>query len=158
MRDATQAKVRTAFQDRLILAAWIFGLFLIGGLLWIGTGPWRASRMLREANLQLEKMGMAERLELPLGAWGAAGRAALAGTRFSLSGGKGTAFIFTMPLEGNFAASMVLVSKDGKVFSILPLGEHASILFGRSSPDLLDLYSKRVENAASLLVRQAGKP
>jgi hypothetical protein len=158
MSDARHPKVRSALQDRLILAAWILGLFLVGALLWIGTGPWRTSRMLQEVNHQLEKNGLDDRVELPLGTWGVAGRSALAGFRFSLAGNNGTVFVFSMPLEGNFAAGMAMVSKNGGVGPLLPLGEHASILFERSSPELIGMFAERVENAASLLVREAGKP
>jgi hypothetical protein len=132
-------------------AAWIGGLVLIGILLWGLTGSLRSQIMAASANKVLDRSGISYRLDKALGAKGKPGRAMQLGSWFTLRNNEGRAVVFPLITGPDTAAALALLSREGKVESLVPLSTSAVQLFERLPDEVLQLYVRRAEDACVLL-------
>jgi hypothetical protein len=132
-------------------AAWIGGLVLTGILLWGLTGSLRSQVMATAVNKVLDSSGIPYRLDKAAGAWGKPGRAMQLGSWFTLGNNGGRAVVFSLITGPNAAAAMALLSREGKVESLIPLSTSALQLFERLPDETLQLYVRRAEEACALL-------
>jgi hypothetical protein len=130
-----------------LLAAWIFGLLLAGGLLLLFTQPLRNQAMSRSVNRLLLAEGREIRLGEALTGNALPAKAARLGTWFSLERGPGRAVIFPVISYGAQVPFLGLVSPDGRVESLIPLGNSAARVAERLSPGVRGLYIRRIEAA-----------
>ncbi|MDR2785253.1 MAG: hypothetical protein LBB83_04985 [Treponema sp.] len=134
-----------------LFAAWIGGLVLTGILLWGLTGSLRSQIILTSVNKVLDRSGMPYRLEKTIGALGKPGRAMQLGSWFTLRDTGGLAVVFPLIAGPNTAAAMALLSREGKVESLVPLSTNAVQLFERLPAAVVQLYIRRAEEAYALL-------
>ena len=152
-------------KDTAILVGWIAGLVLIAGLVWFLTQPVRSTILSKAVNQALEQSGSSHRLEAPvspgalkhgvskMGSWYTmtefSGRkAADAGAKENpgeVQPVKTTAFIFAFIGEGAFFPCAAIVSPEGKVEEFIPLSGYGEKIIKRVSPEILKLYTRRIE-------------
>jgi hypothetical protein len=132
-------------------AAWIGGLVLIGILLWGLTGSLRSQIIVTSANKVLDRSDIPYRLDKAIGALGKPGRAMQLGSWFTLRNNGGRAVVFPLMTGPNAAAALALLSREGKVESLIPLSTSAVQLFERLPAGVLQLYVRRAEEACALL-------
>jgi hypothetical protein len=134
-----------------VFAAWIGGLVLIGILLWGLTGSLRSQIIAASANKVLDRSGIPYRLDKAIDTLGKPGRATQLGSWFTLRNDNGRAVVFPLMTGPNAAAALALLSREGKVESLVPLSTSAVQLFDRLPAGVLQLYVRRAEEACALL-------
>jgi hypothetical protein len=132
-------------------AAWIGGLVLIGILLWGLTGSLRSQIIVASANKVLERSDVPYRLDKAIGTLGKPGRATQLGSWFTLRNNDGRAVVFPLMTGPNAAAALALLSREGKVESLIPLSTGAVQLFERLPAEVVQIYVRRAEEACTLL-------
>jgi hypothetical protein len=134
-----------------LFAAWIGGLVLTGILLWALTGSLRSQIMVTSVNKVLDRSDIPYRLDKTIGALGKPGRAMQLGPWFTLRNTGGRAVVFPLMAGPNAAATLALLSPEGKVESLIPLSTGAVQLFERLPAGAIQLYIRRAEEAHALL-------
>lgn len=138
-----------------LLAAWILGLLLAGGLLLLFTQPLRNRAMARSVNRLLQDAGREVRLGEALTGNALSGREARLGTWFTLERGPGRGVVFPVMSYGAQVPFLGLVGPDGRVEFILPLGNNAARIAERLPPETMRLYGRRIEAGAAPLAGRA---
>ena len=151
-------------RDTALLSGWIAGLILIAGLCWFLTQSTRSDFLLKAVNQVLEQSGDSRRLGVlvspgtvkagfpGIGSW-----YTMIELPFRQSGdsekkffSEGTrAFIFTFIGEGAFFPCAAVVAPGGRVEELIPLSSHGEKMIKRVSPEILELYARRIEGAES---------
>jgi len=133
-------------KDHAVLAAWIGGLLLLGGLFWFLTQSFRANLLLRSVNQVLEENKSGVVLARPAASGELPPGAARIGHWFvSQDGGK--VLVFTMIAGGVFLPCAAVLDAAGRAGEFLPLGGHSARLLGGLSPGILTMYKRRIEGA-----------
>jgi hypothetical protein len=149
-RRAHRGAADAAFKNTLTLAAWILGLILVGGLLWVFTKPVRNRLLIQAVNQSLQQSGAAGRsigrLHPRVTASDDTARRGYWYTLADADGGK-RAYVFTFIAEGTFFPCVAILSADGKVERFLPLCNHGERAFARLPPEIIKLYTNRLEGA-----------
>jgi hypothetical protein len=130
-----------------ILAAWIAGLCLVGGLAWFLTQPLRSSLIIHTVNRTLERSGENRRLEAQISPWGKSGAAFQLGSWYTLREGNDRVVVFSIMNDGILAPYAAFISRQGVAESFIPLSAHADRLLGRLPLGILQTYVRRIESA-----------
>jgi hypothetical protein len=133
------------------VCAWFAAALILIGVLTVLIAPVRSGLIVRSVNSVLEKSNEKKRLSAPASFWGAEGRAALAGSRFSLQKEKGGAVVFTVTGGGVSVNCVALVSDAGEVEKVLPLGSPSAAALESLPSALVRSYSARIEKSERLL-------
>ncbi|MDR2110615.1 MAG: hypothetical protein LBP32_04840 [Spirochaetaceae bacterium] len=125
-----------------ILAGWIGGILIAGGLAWFLTQPLRVNFLMRAVNQVFLRAGEAHRLsaaippenhERPFGSW------------YALENSPDRAVVFSVMIDGVLASFAAIVSPEGTVDSVIPLSGHAVQIMDRLPGSTLRPYIRRVE-------------
>ncbi len=133
------------FKDVFILAGWILGILLIGGLLWFFTQNFRDTRMIRTINRVLINNQESRRLESRLSGGTRSGKNFQNYQRFSLAGSRGVAVVITVYPNSIPASCVALVNSSGVMDSLIPLDDHSVQAMGRIEKKSLDVYKRYIE-------------
>jgi hypothetical protein len=144
-------KRRFGIRDMGILAAWIAGLCLAGGLAWFLTQPLRNSFVIHTVNRTLERSGESRRLEAPVSPWGKNGAAFQLGSWYTVREETGRAVVFSIMNDGILAPYAAFLSGQGTAGPFIPLSVHAERLLDRLPREVLQTYVWRIESAELLL-------
>lgn len=138
-------------KDAAILAGWIAALLLIAGLIWFFTQPVRDRIILSAVNQALEQSGDPRRLAAPVPSASLHPGVSRMGFWYTMTGQpEGTkAFIFTVIAGGTFFLSAAVISPEGAVQEFIPLSSHAERMLRRISPEILNLYGRRIMGVQS---------
>jgi hypothetical protein len=141
-----------------ILAAWITGLCLAGGLCWFLTQPPRNSLIIRTVNRTLEQNGESRRLEAPISPWGKSGVVFQLGNWYTLTektgrmmDKTGRAVVFSIMNDGILAPYAVFLSPQGEAGPFIPLSVHAGRMLDRLPAGILQTHVRRIESAERML-------
>ena len=132
-----------ALKDTAIFAGWIAGLLLIAGLVWFFTQPVRNNIVQNAVNHALEQSGDPRRLQAPLPSGNLASGVSRMGLWYDMGGGY-RVFVFAFIAEGTFFPAAAVLAPQGIVQEFIPLNNHAGRMFRRISPQILELYSRRI--------------
>jgi len=143
-------------KELLLFSAWIFGLFLIAVLAWFFTQPVRSRALIEAVNHSLEQSGDARRLDELLLSGSIPSGVSRAGFWFTLreigdsnpasSDFRQTqAFVFTLFYGGAFFPCAALLTREGQVAELIPLGAHGRRVFANVPGEVLRLYARRIE-------------
>jgi hypothetical protein len=133
------------------VCAWFAVALVLIGVLTILVAPVRSGLVVLSVNSVLEKSNEKKKLSVPASLWGAEGRAALAGSRFSLQKEKGGAVVFTVISGGVAVNCVALVNDAGKVDRVLPLGSPSAAALEGLPSGLVRTYAVRIEKSERLL-------
>jgi hypothetical protein len=142
MSDVRQRAARYGF-----VLAWFAVSLIVVGVLAFLSSPMKNALAIGTINDALESSGEKRRLSGPASEWGSAGRASLAGTRFTLEKGQGGAIVFTLTGGGASVNCVALIREDGGVDKILPLGPGAPATLDRLPDGLVQSYIARIEKS-----------
>jgi len=155
MSDKQLNKDKTIFKDAAILAGWIAGLVLIAGLLWFFTQPLRSRILMNAVNQVLEQSRDPRRLGAQVSSGALNYGVSRLGAWYTITEAQGRnhagsrVFIFAFIGEGTFFPCAAVVAPDGRVREFIPLNNHGERMLRRISPEILRLYSRRIEGAGS---------
>jgi hypothetical protein len=134
-------------RDRAILCGWIAGLILLGILIWGLTQGLQANYLMRAVNRVFIDREDSRRIDIirdkrpitvnPMGVW------------YSVIDSSVDMFVFAIIQDGILIPCGALVSPEGKVTELLPLGGHAAQALDRLPPSVVGMYIRRVETAAA---------
>jgi hypothetical protein len=79
-----------------------------------------------------------------------------AGSWFTLVNSDDRAVVFPLMADGILSSFVAMVSPEGKVYSLLPLGTHAARLITRLPQGTVATYIHRIEESAVLLRSSGG--
>ncbi|MCL2881150.1 MAG: hypothetical protein FWF29_12980 [Treponema sp.] len=134
-------------KDRLLLAAWIAGLALIGALAWRVSQPLLYSYLEHSVNLSMQASGETVRVtnarSVP-----SAKRAQL-GMWYSVAGSEDMFFVFPVFQDGVLSVCGAILSPENKVERILPVSAHARQVFSQLAPGITGIYVQRIEGAVA---------
>jgi len=147
---------KSEFRDKIILACWILGLLFIITLVWILFQPLQANYLLRTVNNVLASSGDSRRLENKYKTMGQAELAAASapasmvvfGYWYTIRNSADKMFVFSFFRDGIHIPLGAIVSDNGTVNEIIPLGLHAKQVFDTLSPSVLKVFINRIENAS----------
>ena len=159
MSSMQVGKVSPSSKELLLFSAWILGLILIASLAWFFTQPVRSRALIEAVNRSLEQSGDARKLGEPLPAGSIPSGASRAGFWFTLEelreANRNTpassvarqtqAFVFTLFYGGAFFPCAAVVTHEGQVAEIIPLGAHGRRVFSSVPGEVLRLYARRIE-------------
>jgi len=134
-----------------LVCAWFAVSLIMIGCLAFFSASMRDESAIRSVNGFLEKGGEPRRLSERASNWGAEGRAALAGPRFSLDGSTGGALIFTITAGGVVANCVALIDEEGRVDAVLPMGSGSSEALRRLPAGLIQSYISRIEESERMV-------
>jgi hypothetical protein len=137
----------SVLKDRAIFAGWIAGLVLVAALLWSFSFPFRSACLMRSTNKILITMDDSRRLAAPL-LRPAAGPVPL-GCWYRLHESSSLFLVFSIMQGGILVPCGAEISESGEVVDIIPLGSHARQVMDQIPPNLIQIYSRRIEAAAS---------
>ena len=133
------------FRDAILLAAWVGGILILGGLLWFFTQNFRDTRMVRTVNKLLVSTQDEYRLEARLPRVNGGGKVLQNVQRFSLIQDRGVGVVFTVFTGNNPAVCLAFVNNSGAVERIIPLNSHSAQVLGRVSNNKMDIYKEQIE-------------
>ena len=134
-------KESIALKDIMIILGWIFGLVIIASLCWFFTQPMRNRLLINAVNQVLERSGDYRRVSEPVP------------VRYTRTLGLGRwyyfsedtrIYIFTFIGEGTFFPCAAVKTAEGKVEEFIPLNHHGERILKRISPEIVEMYSKRI--------------
>ncbi len=129
----------------MILAAWIVGILVLGGLLWFFTQNFRDNRMLRAVNAVLMNNNDKRRLVSRL-TDGSEKRTSFQNyQRFSVWDSSETAVIITLYDNAIPSVCAVFIDSNGKVIDMLPLNSHSVQVMARMEKRQLNMYKMHIE-------------
>jgi hypothetical protein len=131
-----------------VFLGWIAGMFLIAGLAWFLTGPWRSRNAVRHINDSLSAIGETRNLEAPLVFDKSvprreAAKAARLGNWHTLSNSEDRGVVFSIMADGILAPFLVFVSPQGEAGQPIPLGAHSLQIMDRLPQGTIQTYVKR---------------
>jgi len=131
-------------QSVFLCLAWIGSAILIGVLLWFFTQNYRIRLLTETVNKVLAKNGGRERIETPpLFKGGPA--SVMGGFWFRAADSSDRVFVFTIMRGGIAAACVAITDSNGKVKTILPLGENAEQVLEELPLPIYRFYAARIE-------------
>ncbi|MDR2701384.1 MAG: hypothetical protein LBB72_03025 [Spirochaetaceae bacterium] len=134
-------------QSIFLCLAWIGSAILIGTLLWFFTQNYRIRLLTETVNRTLARNGGRERIETPpLFTGGPA--YVMGGYWFKTTGSSDKAFIFSIMRGGAAAACAAITDSNGKVKTILPIGENAEQVLEELPLPVYRFYAARIEQDA----------
>jgi hypothetical protein len=133
-------------RDRAVFVGWIAGLVVAGALIWSLTQPLRVRLLMRSVNRVLVLREDSRRLLTPLAAPRVEG---IPGSWYSLLNSDSNFFVFPVMRDGILVPCGAQVSGEGKVEEIIPLSAHAGQVSGSLSQGIMQIYIRRIENAAA---------
>ena len=137
-------------KDTAILVGWIAGLILIAGLCWVLTQPVRNRFLLKAVNQVLEQSGDSRRLGAELSPGTLKPGFLGMGVWYTMNNpAEKKALIFLFIGEGTFFPCAAVVASDGRVEEFIPLNSHGEKMIKRISPEVLKLYTRRIEGSES---------
>ncbi|MCL2374361.1 MAG: hypothetical protein FWC65_03860 [Treponema sp.] len=139
-------------KDAAILAGWLAGLVLAAGITWFFTQPVREQVMLRAVNHALEQSGDPRRLGAPVSSGALETGVSRIGWWYTMTGlpEEGTrAFVFALIADGTFFPVAAVVPPAGAAQEFIPLTAHGQRALRRISPEILELYRRRIAGARS---------
>ena len=125
-----------------ILAGWIGGILIIGGLFWFLTQPLRANFLMRAVNQVFLRTGTAHRLAAAIPP-GKSGRPV--GSWYALANSPDRAVVFSVMADGVLVSFAAIVSEEGTVDALIPLSGHAVQIMDRIPGSALRPYIRRIE-------------
>ncbi|MDR1949543.1 MAG: hypothetical protein LBQ38_09130 [Spirochaetaceae bacterium] len=134
-----------------LLAAWIAGILVLGGLTWFFTQPVRDRMLLYSVNRVLAASDVSRRLGTPISPWRMPGRATQFGSWFTLAGSGDWGVVFPIMINGIPASFFAAVSPEGAVGSLVPLSGNAVKALKYLPPGALGIYIRRIEVSNALL-------
>ena len=150
MSDKQAHKDMTLIKNTAILAGWIAGLIILAGLIWFFTQPVRNRIMLNAVNQVLEHSGDTRRLDAPLSPGMITPGLHRTGSWYTMAGQTANrVFVFAFTAEGTFFPCAAVVTPEGNVEEFIPLNNHAERMLKRLSPEIIKLYTRRIEGAGS---------
>ena len=136
----------SVLKDRAIFVGWIAGLTLVAALLWSFSFPLRSTCLLRSTNKVFIAMDDNRRLAAPL-LRPVAGPVPL-GCWYRLDESESLFLVFSIMQGGILVPCGAEISESGEVMEIIPLGNHARQIMDQIPPNLIQIYSRRIEAAA----------
>jgi len=136
----------SVLKDRAIFLGWIAGLTLVAALLWFGSFPFRSTCLMRSTNRVLAAMDDNRHLTSPL-LRPVAGPVPL-GSWYRLFNSNSIFLVFSIMQGGILIPCGAEISERGEVVEIIPLGSHALQVMDQIPPNLIQIYSRRIEAAA----------
>lgn len=137
-------------KDLSILAGWIGGLLLIGGLCWFLSAPLRTHLLMKSVNRVLALAGDPRRLAAAIPPSELSSGALRIGTwydvNFSREGNR--AVVFTLIAEGRFFPCAAEINPEGRVEEIIPLNGEGEKALKVLSPGSVQIYINRIEGIA----------
>ena len=130
-------------KDKLILAAWLFGLLAIITMLWVLTQPVQARAIQHVVNRTFTVNGDARQLSAHISR--PANKYATLGYWFSVSNSEDLFFIFGIMHDGILIPCGAEVGTDGKVREIIPLNSHAKQSFANLPASVVQMHKSRIE-------------
>jgi hypothetical protein len=135
--------INPILKDRLILAAWIFGLLLFIALLWSLTQPVQGRAIQRAVNRAFILSGDTRRISAYVSR--PAGKTKMLGYWFSVQDSEDLFFVFGIMHNGIFVTCGASVSADGNVGEIMPLSAHARQTFASFPASVIQMHKNRIE-------------
>ena len=140
----------TTLKDTLILLAWIASILIIANVCWFSTQSLRDRLMMMAINRVFIQAGDSRRLIEPLyPEWKSS---LLTGSWFIMQDEtpiRKRVLVFSFIGEGTFFPCIAVMTQDGKVGDIIPLGSHGEKVLRRISPGILKIYTRRIEGAGA---------
>ena len=137
----------STMKDRAILVGWIVGLILIAALIWSLTFSFRSVGLMRSTNRILSAQNDTRRLSAPLSRQFAA--PVPLGIWYSLADSDSLLFVFVIMRDGILVPFGAVLSSQGEVTELIPLGSHAHKVMGSLPQGLIQVYVRRIETAAA---------
>jgi len=148
MSDTRLNRDNAIIRDAAILAGWIIGLVLFAGILWFFTQPVRDRILSNAVNQTLEQSGDIRRLEAPVPSGALRAGVSKMGSWYTMAGRpENRVFVFAFIAEGTFFPCAAFVTPEGNVEEFIPLNNHGERMLRRISPEILNLYTRRIEGA-----------
>ncbi len=129
----------------MILAAWILGILVLGGLLWFLTQDFRDNRMVRTVNALLIHNNDKRRLVSRLPNDSEQGTPFRNYQRFSVWDSSDTAVIITLYDNAVPSVCAAFIDSNGNVIDMLPLNSHSAQVMARMEKKQLDIYKTHIE-------------
>jgi hypothetical protein len=132
-------------REVILLSSWILGILLLGfGIAFFGEGT-RNYFLLRSVNSYFEEQNEGLRLEKPLPKNDSTRPRLISGDFFSIGGSKDTALIDSMLVEGTSIVYAMILSPQGTITRMIPLGSHSAAMQERVAGQLIALFKQRIE-------------
>jgi len=132
-------------KDKAILLGWITGLLLLISVLWISIQSVHAFYVLRAVNSVFMNNDDSRRVSRYLHT--KAGKAEALGYWY-LMNSTDKMFVFTVFQDGILIPLGAIISPDNTVSEILPLSAHALQIFDKLPKSILQMHTRRIEEAA----------
>jgi hypothetical protein len=134
-------------KDLSILAGWIGGLLLIGGLCWFLSAPLRTQRLMKSVNRVFALAGDPRRLDAAIPPSELSSEASRIGTWYNMafSHAGNRAVVFTLIAEGRFFPCAAEINPEGRVEEIIPLSGEGEGALAVLSPGSIQIYIRRIE-------------
>jgi hypothetical protein len=136
------------FKDKAILFVWITGILMFISVLWIITQPVQTHYLLRTVNSVFVSNDDPRRLLSYMNYKG--GNKGLFGYWYLMYNSTDQMFIFTVFQNGILLPLGAVVTADGEVEEVIPLSAHAAQTFNNIPDSILNIYIRRIEDAALL--------
>ena len=130
-----------ALKEIMIILGWIIGLVIIAGLFWFFTQPVRSRFLINAVNQVLEQSGDHRRVLEPISR--GSSRSHGLGRWYYFSD-ETRVYIFTFVGEGTFFPCAAVRTAEGRIEEFIPLSRHGQKMFVRISPEILNIYSRRI--------------
>ena len=133
----------TLLKDSMIILGWVVGLILLSFLFWYFAQPVKNRFLISSVNQILQQSGDPRRLSEPITRGNI--RTSGFGSLYNFSDNK-KVLIFTFIGEGTFFPCAAVMDADGRIEEIFPLGRHSARMFQRVSPEILNIYTMRINS------------
>ncbi|MCL2721478.1 MAG: hypothetical protein FWD47_09085 [Treponema sp.] len=135
-------------KDKVVLSCWIAGLLLLISVLWIATTPLQANYLLRTINNVFisnnDSRRVAQHIQIKNR------KADILGYWYQMNNSADKMFVFAVFQNGILVPLGAIVSSDGNVIEVIPLGAHAVQVFKDLPESILQMYINRIEETAVL--------
>ena len=129
-------------KDTLLVLGWVLGMIILAGLFWFFTHPMRSRFLANSVNQVLEQKGDYRRVLEPVSMRNI--RVYGLGRWYTFTGDT-KIFIFTFISGGTFFPCAAVETIDGRVEEFIPLNRHGERVFSHIPPELINIYSRRIE-------------
>jgi len=145
MKEKTISDHSVKGRDVILLSSWILGILLLGlSIVFFGEGT-KNYFLLRAVNSYFEEKNETLRLEKPLPKNDSTHRPSISGDFFSVGGSKDIALIDSLMVEGTSIAYAIILSPQGTLRRMIPLGSHSVVMDERVALQLKALFQQRIE-------------
>jgi hypothetical protein len=138
-------------KDKAILLGWIFGLLIITSVIWIVSQPAHAFNLLRTVNSVFINNGDSRRISkyIPV----KQGITHPLGYLYSMYNSSKYFFVFTVFRDGILVPLGAVISDNGRVEEIIPLGAHATQIFNNIPESILQIHIRRIETTLKTVTK-----